>query len=217
MATRTDRYAPLKDRAAEAPEKAQEPSQSHEDGKTAGVEQDVAARHAERQAGANVHEDGPTRPTDMPWRSPGWTDRGGLVEQQTSAMDWLKASHEWRQSAQKQAGLDEPATQDTERSRPLSFYEDRQPGGQSYDKLKVEHAEAAGKDQAAERGNAKEGEQSRRLSFFEDRQSEARNYDALKREHAQESGQQAEKQEGRDQGDGPSFFEDHNPDPGRSR
>jgi hypothetical protein len=54
----------------------------------------------------------PTRPEGHYQQSPGWTDQGGMAQQQASANAWVKASHE-RQAALDDRGQDkdEPRSQ----------------------------------------------------------------------------------------------------------
>src|SRR5258708_29507539 len=114
MASEPDRYAALK--------------RSHEQPAPGTAEQVVSAMHETRDTVAELAGEEPTRPVDGPHKSPGWTDRGDMPAQQTSALAWVKASHELRQD-QVSGSQQEPE------QRRLSFFEDK---GRNYGELKSE-------------------------------------------------------------------------------
>lgn len=160
MASETDRHEPLREATPEVPDR-QAPTHNAEKG--LGAQEHVAAEHELRDKAAGLAAEEPARPTAIHEPSPGWTDKGGMVEQQHSAMEWVKASHERRQRAQEGADLDAPAPQDIDKPRSLAFYEDKAQD-RHYGSLKAEHAESVGKESGKERQS---GEQ-RTLTFNED-------------------------------------------------
>jgi hypothetical protein len=161
MSTGTDRYAPLRDAASELPDQKSEPTPEHSDGRVA--QDRTAAAHETRENDAAIGGEAPTRPTNLPHRSPGWTDRGGFVEHTQSAMEWVKASNERRQSAQQEAARDAPTPEQGGEKRPLAFYEDK---NRNYGQLKAEHAAEAGKEREGGEGKRPDGQRS--LTFAED-------------------------------------------------
>lgn len=171
MATDKDRYAPLREatpQSPEAPSQAHEPTPTHDAAPDRAALDHVAAEHVERIADIEPAKDEPTQPTHLPWKSPGWTHEGGLVEQQDSARDWVKASHEYRQMSRQQLDETAPAPQQPVEQRSLSFFEDREPHNRDHGKLKVEQAQGTDRDsQETERQDQK-----RSLSFYEDRDQE---------------------------------------------
>jgi hypothetical protein len=48
-------------------------------------------------------EQEPTRPEGHPAEGPGWTDRGDMVSQQRSAMEWVRHNHELRSQNEPEA------------------------------------------------------------------------------------------------------------------
>jgi hypothetical protein len=163
MATGTDRYAPLREAASEPRDQKSEPTRQPSDERVA--QDRTAAAHETRENDAAIGAEAPTRPTNLPYQSPGWTDRGGLVEHTQSAMEWIKASHERRQSAQQEADRDAPAPEQADQKRTLVFYEDRA-AARTHNDLKVEHARNVGKER--EGGENKRQEDQRSLKFYED-------------------------------------------------
>lgn len=93
-------------------------------------------------------------------RPPGWTDKGGLVEQQQSAMDNLRYQHAQRSKALEQARGEAPSARDPEQ-RP----------GRSFGDLKAEQAKSIAKEN--EGNAAKEKKEAKpQLTFFKDRHPE---------------------------------------------
>lgn len=109
----------------------------------------------------------PTRPEGHPQQGHGWTDQGGMAQQQDSANVWFKAAQE-RRTAQHEVeqGRDEGQSQPEApaQQRTLKFFEDREPS-RSQDELK---GDPAGRDSGA----SKEQDGGRTLSFAEDRGQE---------------------------------------------
>lgn len=172
MAIGKDRYAPLREatpQSPEAPSQAHEPAPKHDTEPNRTAFHQVAAEHVERKAAIEPVKDEPTRPTRLPWKSPGWTHEGGLVEHQNSARDWVKASHEYRQMSRQELDKTAPAPQQPVEQRSLSFYEDRHPESRNYGKLKLERAQGTEHSSDGEQGKDKGDQQGRTLTFSEDR------------------------------------------------
>lgn len=92
-------------------------------------------------------------------RPPIWTEHGGMVEQQQSAMDSLKYHHAQREKTRDEAGRDAPSAPEPERAQ-----------SPNYGELKVEQAKSIGQER--EEGDEKKKEGERKLAFFEDRNPE---------------------------------------------
>jgi hypothetical protein len=92
-----------------------------------------------------------------------------MVEQQQSAMQWVKASNAQRENPRQEADHDAAVPEQSQEKRPLSFYEDRAES-RDYGALKSEQAQAVGKEQDKEEAKGKEGE--KKLTFYEDHAQE---------------------------------------------
>jgi hypothetical protein len=159
MATGTDRYAPLREAASERPEQKSEPTPEHSDSRAA--QDRTTTAHETRENDAAIGGEAPARPANLPYQSPGWTDRGGMAQQQSSAMEWIKASNERRQSAQQEADRDAPAPeQDQAEKRTLTFNRG------TYGQLKIDHASKADED----RDKDKEEDGRRKLHLSDNRE-----------------------------------------------
>ena len=92
--------------------------------------------------------------TEKDDRSPEWSDHGGMVEQQHSAMESLKHHHAQREKAQAEPGREGLAPE--------------QPQVRSFSELKAEQAKAITEAQESSVGQKQEGER-KKPTFFEDR------------------------------------------------
>ena len=86
-------------------------------------------------------------------RPPLWTEHGGMVEQQHSAMESLKYKHEQRGKSRDEAGREAPNAPEQRQAR-------------NYNDLKVERAKSVGQER--EDGGEKKKEGQRKLTFYKD-------------------------------------------------